>query len=360
MRVSFVLPFPAGWPMGGYIMVYAYADFLASRGHDVTVVHPLSLDGMDYDQPYAVRRDAQMRRRDWMAPWFAFKANPTRVMSPRVDARHMPDADAVIATAWQTAVAVNLLAQEKGVKFYFVQGLETWAGPSERVLQTYRLGLTNIVVSRWLEEELTHLGAPVAAVVPNGIDIDFFSQSSPGLLRNPQRVAWVYTGGPFKGGMCAIEALSKARLLHPELDAVVWGTGARPSCLPDWIQYHENPPRTAIRDMLHSSGTFLSSSRSEGFGLPGLEAMAAGCAVVTTNSGGVRDYAHHRQTALVVPPDDPDALSSALVQMLSDRTLRDELAQHGLVEAARFNLADTAELFEQALLTGVGHKDHAA
>jgi len=360
MRVSFVLPFPAGWHMGGYIMVYAYADFLASRGHDVTVVHPLSLDGMDYDQPYAVRRDAQMRRRDWMAPWFAFKANPTRVMIPRVDARHMPDADAVIATAWQTAVAVNLLAQEKGVKFYFVQGLETWAGPSERVLQTYRLGLTNIVVSRWLEEELTHLGAPVAAVVPNGIDIDFFSQSSPGLVRNPQRVAWVYTGGPFKGGTCAIEALSKARLLHPELDAVVWGTGARPSCLPDWIQYHENPPRTAIRDMLHSSGIFLSSSRSEGFGLPGLEAMAAGCAVVTTDSGGVRDYAHHRQTALVVPPDDPDALSSALVQMLSDRTLRDELAQHGLVEAARFNLADTAELFEQALLTGVGHKDHAA
>jgi hypothetical protein len=46
--------------------------------------------------------------------------------------------------------------------------------------------------------------------------------------------------------------------------------------------------------------------------------------------------------------------------MLSDRTLRDELAQHGLVEAARFNLADTAELFEQALLTGVAHKDHAA
>lgn len=360
MRVSFVLPGPARRPVGGDIMVYAYADFLASRGHDVTVVHPLSLDGIGYKRPYALRWAAHTVRRDWTAPWFAFKANPTRVMISRVDARHMPDADAVIATAWQTAVAVNSLAQEKGVKFYFVQGLETWAGQPEEVLQTYRLGLTNIVVSHWLEEELTNLGAPVAAVVPDGIDIDFFSQLSPGLVRNPQRVTWVCSNGSFKGGVCGVEALNRTRLLHPELEAVAWGTGARPSFLPGWIQYHTNPPRTAIRDMLQSSGIFLSSSRSEGFGLPGLEAMAAGCAVVTTDSGGVRDYAHDRQTGLVVPPDDPGALSSALVQVLSDRTLRDELAQHGQVEAARFNLTDTAELFEQALVTGVGRKDHAA
>ena len=70
------------------------------------------------------------------------------------------------------------------------------------------------------------------------------------------------------------------------------------------------------------------SERSEAFGIVQLEAMAAGCPVITTELGTGTSYVNQNgETGLVVSPNDPTALSAALNQLLSDPALRQRMSE---------------------------------
>lgn len=75
---------------------------------------------------------------------------------------------------------------------------------------------------------------------------------------------------------------------------------------------------------------FAVGSWFEGFCQPGLEALACGVPLVTTDNGGCREYARHGETALVVPPRDAPAMAEAIGRLLEDETLAKELAANGL------------------------------
>jgi glycosyltransferase involved in cell wall biosynthesis/GT2 family glycosyltransferase len=75
---------------------------------------------------------------------------------------------------------------------------------------------------------------------------------------------------------------------------------------------------------------FAVGSRFEGFCQPGLEALASGVPLVTTDNGGCREYAIDGETALVVPPDDVPAMADALARVLDDDVLAKDLAERGL------------------------------
>jgi glycosyltransferase involved in cell wall biosynthesis len=70
--------------------------------------------------------------------------------------------------------------------------------------------------------------------------------------------------------------------------------------------------------------------------LPPLEAMACGCAVVSTACGGVEDYAENGVNCLLVPPGDPASLATAMWRACTDDHLRQRLARHGAITAQRF------------------------
>jgi len=85
---------------------------------------------------------------------------------------------------------------------------------------------------------------------------------------------------------------------------------------------------------------FVLPSLWEGFGMPVLEAMACGTAVVCSNTSSLPEVAG--DAALLFPPGDVDALGEALQRVVTDETLRGELSRRGLARAARFSWADTA------------------
>lgn len=82
---------------------------------------------------------------------------------------------------------------------------------------------------------------------------------------------------------------------------------------------------------------FVGLSRSEALGNVFLEAQAAGCAVLATNTGGIPDIVHNEKTGLLVPPDDSHAAAAALLTLLQDQGLRERLAKAGEENVQRYD-----------------------
>ncbi|MGD0013179.1 MAG: glycosyltransferase family 1 protein, partial [Bryobacteraceae bacterium] len=73
----------------------------------------------------------------------------------------------------------------------------------------------------------------------------------------------------------------------------------------------------------------------EGFGLPVVEAMRSGCPVVCSNATSLPEVAG--DAALLVDPNDPEALAVAIGRILDEPGLRASLASRGLERASRFS-----------------------
>jgi glycosyltransferase involved in cell wall biosynthesis len=67
----------------------------------------------------------------------------------------------------------------------------------------------------------------------------------------------------------------------------------------------------------------------EGFGIAVLEAMAMARAVVATAVGGVPEIVRHGETGLLVPSENPEALASAVITLLTDQEQRETFGRAG-------------------------------
>jgi alpha-1,3-rhamnosyl/mannosyltransferase len=92
--------------------------------------------------------------------------------------------------------------------------------------------------------------------------------------------------------------------------------------------------------LLAAAEIFCFPSTYEGFGLPPLEAMAAGVPALVGNYPAAAETVG--DAALVVDADDPDALADGLDSLLSDESLRRSYARAGKARAASFTWEATA------------------
>ncbi len=99
-------------------------------------------------------------------------------------------------------------------------------------------------------------------------------------------------------------------------------------------------PEEDLPAIYNGADLFVFPSLYEGFGLPVLEAMACGTPVVTSNRSSLPEVAG--EAALLVEPDDENAIAIAIQQILSDRTLAEELVLKGMERAREFSWQRTA------------------
>jgi glycogen synthase len=86
--------------------------------------------------------------------------------------------------------------------------------------------------------------------------------------------------------------------------------------------------------LLRRAACLVYPTRYESFGLPPLEAMVAGCPVVSTNLPVVREMIQTGENGLLAPPEDPDGLAAAILRLLDDAPLRARLIAGGQATAA--------------------------
>ena len=90
-----------------------------------------------------------------------------------------------------------------------------------------------------------------------------------------------------------------------------------------------------------ASAALVLPSLEEGFGLPVVEAMAAGLPVVCSRGSALDEVAG--DAASLVDPRDPNGLAHALERVLDDRPLAAELRRRGLERSRAFEWSSTAE-----------------
>ncbi|MCX7818728.1 MAG: glycosyltransferase family 4 protein [Kiritimatiellae bacterium] len=213
-----------------------------------------------------------------------------------------------------------------------------------------------IVPSRTTATDVARtLGPDIAArvrVVPEAADPLFsaVAAATASPTARPPTILYVGRRDPYKNLVGMIRAFARVRARLPEARLIVIGPPDARYPEPEreaarlgvgdaveWRGYVSGPElATAYR----AAGVFALPSLYEGFGLTVLEAMACGTPVVVSDRASLPEVAG--DAAVYAPPDDPDALGAALLRVLTDRTLADDLRRRGLQRAAQFSWERTA------------------
>jgi glycosyltransferase involved in cell wall biosynthesis len=226
-------------------------------------------------------------------------------------------------------------------------------------------------VSDYVAERVcTALSLPRSActTIYNGIDVDEFVRASRDAsteASDSQRVI-LYAGGisPHKGIHVLIDAFVRVAEAEPDVKLQVVGPpGAypveetfalddtavletmRPFYESDYSRHLDSLVPAALADRIEFAGAIprdelvrrylaadvfaFPSIWDEGFGIPPVEAMAAGVPVVATRSGAVPETVRDGETGILVDKHDPAGLAQALLRVLRDRDLRDRLGAAG-------------------------------
>lgn len=345
MRVTFVLPGPARVPMGGVKVAVEYARRLVERGHTVSVVGPARPGDGLRDRAFGLAVSARDRlHRVPREPYYTAPGVDVRVI-PSPAARHVPDADVVIATGWQTAAWVHALPASKGARGYFIQNHEDYLDP--RASATWRLPLAVFTCARWLAEAVEATGRPTLGHLPNAIDPAEFALDRPIEGRVP-RVLWLYHRLPSKGPAEGIEALTRIQAARPDVEVDVFCARPPSHAMPDGVRVHVRPDRVTLRRLYNEAAVFLHPSHIEGWPLPPMEAMTCGAVVVAAANDGVREYLDE-SCGRLVPVGDAPALADAALDLLGDESARVALAEAGRARIGQFSWADSTDRLEAIL-----------
>ncbi len=193
-----------------------------------------------------------------------------------------------------------------------------------------------------------------AELIPNGIELSVIQAACKTTPKVPRRILFVGRLEPMKGVDTLLEALS----LLPQKDWTLHIVGdgsqmkplkqlAKKLDIADNARFLGRLTGPLLWSEYAEAEIFCGLSRSEALGNVFLEAQAAGCAVVTTNVGGIPDIVQDGNTGMLVPPNDAKSATEAIEKLSKDKEARQRLGEAGKANASGYDWEAIAKKYDE-------------
>ncbi len=192
-----------------------------------------------------------------------------------------------------------------------------------------------VYVSKWMKETAERyflFRHPYSFIIPNPVDTHLFAYTKRGVGNKNKGI--LVRGLEWKYGTdIAVKAYSDFK----DSSLTILGTGvlekylrnlaekfrSNVSFLTTHIEHDKMP------DLYAKFSYFVAPSRTEAQGVAMCEAMACGLPVIATNVGGIPEFVKDGVNGILVPPENPKALRTAVEQILTSEQLYDALSENG-------------------------------
>ncbi len=352
--VTFLLPGGSKEPIGGYKVVYEYANRLINDGYNVNIILPATLLWKEQSLKEKVKGIIRFfyfgifKNKYLPYNWFPLNKNIKIHWVPTLEEKYIPESNYIFATAWQTAEYLNKYSNLKVKKFYLIQHYELWGCSEERLLNTWKMPLKKIVIASWLQEKAKEIKEKVY-LINNGLDFNKFDRDIYIEDRNPKSILLLYHEFEWKGFKYGLEALKIVKEKYGDIEITCFGAFKNPKNLPSWINYYYSPSQKKLRELYNNASIFVGTSLGEGWGLTVSEAMQCGCAVVCTDVVGYKEVAHQYKTALLCESKNGKALAENIIKLINNSELRRIIANNGYFEIQQYTWERAHEKIKQLL-----------
>lgn len=322
--------------------VARYTDGLMSAMRDVSDIELIGAGGGPLERRGTLRKRLTTLRQDFW--WYPYAGRRT-AKSLGAQVYHSPlPRGPVTAGDVPTVITVHDL-----VPLHYPETTTPWSrlygrATFERILDAAALVLTP---SRDTADDLRRslgIAAEKIRVVPNGVDESFFHASAEAPSVPRPFILFVGTPEPRKNLGRVVEAVTALRSSGRSETLVIAGGGGWGGIEPrgDGVTMLGRVSDATLRALYTHAACLAIPSLHEGFGLPAIEAMAAGTPVVASDRGALREVTGG--AAVLVDAMDVDAIAAGIVQAIEDR---ERLSTLGRVRARSFTWPRSAELLAQ-------------
>lgn len=266
-------------------------------------------------------------------------------------------ANQIVSTVWKTAFEAYNIKQNKNIKLLsFIQGYEPYFENGTKygaVELSYKLADGILTISKYLKKELLHVFNTESTVIPNGINFDLIHTNYEQKSNCIPTITFIMRNNTMKGDWLIMDIIKKLsdsidQPIHINLISINQRISI-PSIKNTNIKLNliRGPQnRTTIYQILQQSSIYIDASLSEGFGLTALEAMAAGCIPIASDSMGINEYIKNNHNGLIIKDvNNANSYVQGIKKVLSDAELSKTILQNGANTAKIYDLDDIVKQY---------------